>query len=72
MSVKQVFTFTLICAGLHAGVSPDNYSARLDQLDPSRPESVCAARTALHEMLQNASDPDRAVMFRTLYPGSKE
>lgn len=65
VSPNLLVVFLLACTGLHAGVYADRYSARLDQLDISNPESVCTARTALHEELPNAPDADRTAMFRS-------
>ena len=61
---KAALTFFLACCALHAGVDADRFSARLNELDPAKPESVCAARAMLHQMLPSAIAADRTAMFR--------
>jgi len=54
----------ILSGALHAAEDAGDYQRQLSDLDVSRPESVCAARTSLRALMPNANPADRAAMFR--------
>ncbi len=64
MTLSGLQLLLLVCSTAQAGDYAARYSAQLEKLDRTGPESVCEARKLLRDWLPKAGVTDRAAMFR--------